>query len=66
MTMNWAGEADCAASDSMQSASRFVSGALRRIRIRARVKELNWMEGMVAIPRRVQAREMEELFPSRD
>jgi len=66
MAMKWAGERGCGASDSMQSAYRFVSGALRRIRIRARVKELNWMEGMVALPRHALAREMEELFPSRD
>jgi hypothetical protein len=66
MAMKWAGMTDCDASESIQSANRFVSGALRRIRIRAKVKKLNWMEGMVAMPQPALAHEMEELFPSRD
>jgi hypothetical protein len=53
-------------SDSRQSADRFVSGALRRIRIRSKLKKLMWMEGMLATPRRSVARELEERFPSQD
>jgi hypothetical protein len=63
--MNWA-EAMDGGVDSRQAANRFVTGALRRIRIRTKVKELMWMEGMVATSQRSVTREMEEMFPSQD
>jgi hypothetical protein len=51
---------------SQSSAQRFVAGALRRIRIRSRVRKLMWMEGFIEHPRRAVARELEELWPARD
>jgi len=51
---------------SKPTAIRFVSGALSRIRSRSKTKKLMWMEGMLATPRRSVAREMEEMFPTRD
>jgi hypothetical protein len=51
---------------SRMGALRFVTGALRRIRIRSKAKKLMWMEGMVAMPRRSVARKMEEMFPGQD
>jgi len=50
--------------DSKQAAERFVFGALRRIRIRSRVRKLAWKDGIIATPRRSVARELEELYPS--
>jgi len=58
--MNWA-EAMDGGVDSRLAANRFVTGALRRIRIRSKVKKLMWKEGMVAMAARPHAREMEEL-----
>jgi len=60
--MNWAEAAMDDAVDSRLAAYRFVTGALRRIRIRTRVKQLMWMEAMS--PRQV-VREMEEGFSIR-
>lgn len=65
VTMNWA-EALEGGVDSKLAANRFVSGALRRIRIRTKLKKLMWMEGAVAMAQRSVAREMEEMVPSRD
>lgn len=48
------------------SAQRFVAGALRRIRIRSKVRKLMWMEGFIERPRRAVARELEELWPAQD
>ena len=58
--MNWA-EALEGGVDSRLAANRFLTGALRRIRIRARMKKLLWKEGLVAMAVRSDAREMEEL-----
>ena len=59
--MNWA-EALDGGVDSRQAANRFVTGALRRIRIRTKLSKLEWLEGMVPAQRSV-AREMEEMVP---
>ena len=63
--MKWA-EALDGGVDSRQAANRFVTGALRRIRIRAKLKELMWVEGTVAISQRSVAREMEEMVATGD
>ncbi len=52
--------------DAKLAANRFVTGALRRIRIRTRLKELAWLEGSVAMASRSHAREMEEMVPTGD
>jgi len=52
--------------DSRLAAKRFVTGALRRIRIRTKTKELMWMEMMVAMAPRSVAREMEERYSHRE
>jgi len=59
--MNWA-EALDGGVDSRQAANRFITGALRRIRIRRKLGKLEWMEGTVAMAQRSVAREMEEWF----
>ena len=63
--MDWAEALDDGV-ESRQAANRFVTGALRRIRIRTKVKELMWMEGMLAMPRRCVAGKTEEMFPNQD
>jgi hypothetical protein len=63
--MNWA-EALDGGVDSRQAANRFIMGALRRIRMRSKLRKLRWMEGKVATARRSIAREMEEMFPTGD
>jgi hypothetical protein len=62
--MKWAEVYGITSPDS--SAERFVAGALRRIRVRSKVKKLMWMEGFIERPRRAVARELEELWPSQD
>jgi|HubBroStandDraft_1064217.scaffolds.fasta_scaffold847393_1 hypothetical protein len=59
--MKWA-EALDGGVDSRQAANRFVTGALRRIRIRTKLSKLEWLEetGM----QRSIAREMEEMVPN--
>jgi hypothetical protein len=59
--MKWA-EALDGGVDSRQAANRFVTSALRRIRIRAKLSKLEWLEetGM----QRSIAREMEEMGPN--
>jgi hypothetical protein len=63
--MNWA-EALDEGVDSRQAANRFITGALRRIRIRTKLGKLEWMEGTVAMAQRSIAREMEEMVPTGD
>ena len=46
--------------DSWQAANRFVTGALRRIRIRTKLSKLEWLEGTVRAQRSL-ARETEEM-----
>ena len=64
VTMKWA-EALDGGVDSRQAAKRFVTGALRRIRIRAKLSKLEWLEGTVRAQRPV-ARETEEMVPIGD
>jgi hypothetical protein len=59
--MKWA-EALDGGVDSRQAANRFVTGALRRIRIRTKLSKLEWLEGTMT-PRSI-AREMEEMVPN--
>jgi len=65
VTMNRA-EAMEGGVDAKLAANRFVTGALRRIRIRTRLNELAWLEGSVAMASRSHAREMEEMVPTGD
>ena len=48
------------------AANRFVTGALRRIRIRSKLAKLAWMEGSVAMAQRSHACELEESGPTGD
>jgi hypothetical protein len=59
--MKWA-EALDGGVDSRQAANRFVTGALRRIRIRSKLSKLEWLEETVT--QRSIAREMEEMVPN--
>jgi len=61
--MNWAEAAMDDDVDSRLAAYRFVTGALRRIRVRTKVEKLMWMEAMS--PRPV-VREMEERCSTRE
>jgi hypothetical protein len=63
--MDWA-EALEGGVDSRLAANRFVTGALRRIRIRTKLQKLLWREGTVAMVSRSHAREMEELVRTGD
>ena len=58
--MHWA-EAMEGGVDSRLAANRFVTGALRRIRIRSKLQKLMWLEGTAAMAQRSHAREMEEM-----
>lgn len=70
--MNWA-EAAVArqrdvtggGADSRLAAYRFVTGALRRIRIRTKVNELRWMEAGAQRPVAREMREIEERCSTR-
>jgi hypothetical protein len=66
MTMTWVeaameGDVDF----SRLAANRFVTGALRRIRVRTKLQKLMWMQGMVPMASRSVTREMEEMYPTR-
>jgi hypothetical protein len=61
--MSWGNTAMDGAGNSRLAADRFVTGALRRIRIRAKVKKLRWMEATI---QRSSAREMEERCSTRE
>jgi hypothetical protein len=61
--MNWSEAAMDDAVDSRLAADRFVTGALRRIRVRTKLEQLMWMEAKS--PRPV-VREMEERFSLRE
>jgi hypothetical protein len=63
--MNWA-EAVEGGDDSRLAANRFVTGALRRIRIRTTLRKLMWLEGTVAMAQRSHGSEMEEMVPTGD
>jgi hypothetical protein len=63
--MDWV-EASDGGVDSRQAAIRFVTGALRRFRIRSKMKKLMWMGGLIAMPQRSVARKLEEMYPNQD
>lgn len=60
----WSAQTLEMSSESKQAADRFVSGALRRLRIRSRLSKLLWEEELCSRPKRSIARELQEMWPS--
>ncbi len=60
----WSAQTLNTRSDSREAADRFVSGALRRLRLRSRLSKLLWEEELCFRPKRSIAREIQELWPT--